>query len=211
MVLWVLVPAIYAAVARLESWRRLLLLAAVAALGFALVFTPWWIRNARVLGIFVPIRTDFVKGADGQLESIATDAPPAMPPSQKLKLSLLVATTPWTAVDDVLWENNFHYDTMRVDFGYFPTSLHAALVPVMRVVRYYQYFLLLAAAAALLFVRRSPRLLLAFAMALLPVVVHANTQVNPRYAFLGTPALIVLAGAGAYGVWHLAARRLSRT
>jgi hypothetical protein len=208
MVLWVLVPLGYAIVARLESPKRLVLLALVAAAGFALVFAPWWVRNARVLGVFVPVRTDTIRTASGQYDSIATEPPAAMSTGQKMERALLVATVPWSAIDDVLWENSFHYDTMRVDFGRFPAAIHDRYAPLMKLLRYYQFFLLAAAIAALFFVRRSPRLLIAATVPIYAIGVHANTLVNPRYAYLGMPALIVLAGAGAYGVYHLAARRL---
>jgi hypothetical protein len=208
MVLWVLVPLGYAIVARLESPKRLALLALVAAAGFALVFAPWWVRNARVLGMFVPVRTDTVRTASGQYDSIGTEPPAAMSSSQKMERALLVATVPWSAIDDVLWENSFHYDTMRVDFGRFPAAIHDRYAPLLKLLRYYQFFLLAAAIAALFFVRRSPRLLIAATVPIYAIGVHANTLVNPRYAYLGMPALIVLAGAGAYGVYHVAARRL---
>jgi 4-amino-4-deoxy-L-arabinose transferase-like glycosyltransferase len=207
MVLWALVPLVYVVVTRLESPKRLAMLAGVAVLGFVLVFAPWWVRNVRALDTFVPIRSDLVRGAGGQLESIGTDPPPALSGAERLRRAFLVMTTPWSAPDDAAWENAFHYDKARVDFGRFPTTVHSGLVPWIRLMRYYQFFLLAAAAAALLFVRRSPRLLLAATVPLYAVGIHAAVQVTPRYAFLGMPALIVLAGAGAYGLWHRFARR----
>jgi len=106
----------------------------------------------------------------------------------------------------VLWENNFHYDETRVDFGVFPIELHNRFKPAMAAMQYYQMVLLLFGAVALLFVRRSPRLLIVASMPIYTIAVHYSTQLNPRYAYLGMPALIVLAAAGAYGAWHYVKR-----
>jgi hypothetical protein len=192
---------------RLEPWKNLLKLALAAGLGFVLVFAPWWARNEVVLGLFVPLRTDLIRSPTGELASIGTEAPPSVDPRERPKMALLLSTTPWSAPDDVLWENAFHYDRTRVDFGRFPTKVHDGLAPFIRTMRYYQYFLLVAALATVLFVRRSPRLLIVASAPIYALAVHYNTQINPRYAFLGMPALIVLAGAGAYGLWHRFARR----
>lgn len=207
---WVLIPLLYVFVMRVESWRRLSILAGVAVLGFALVFTPWWVRNAIVLGKFVPLKTDTVRTAEGQFKSIATDAPPALTPAQRRSAAIGVALTPWNAVDDALWENAFHYDEMRIDFGYFPIELHEAFRPATLIMNRYQVLLLALAAIALLWTRRSPRLLIIASMPAYHIAVHYSTQLNPRYAYLGAPALVLLAGVGAVGLWMTASRLLRR-
>jgi len=209
MAAWVLVPLVYAWVARLESWRGLAMATAMCALGFALVFGPWWIRNAQVIGTFVPLRTDVVKSADGDYVSIGTEAPPTLSAAEKRQALVSVLAAPWSAVDDVLWENNFHYDETRIDFGAFPIETHEGLAPYKQFMYFYQVAIWILAALSLLFVRRSPRVLILLSVPIYTLAVHYNTQLLPRYVYTAWPALLVLAAAGGYGSYSLVKRKLS--
>ena len=206
MIAWALVPLIYAVVLRVESWKRLLMLVAVAALGFLLVFAPWWVRNYQAIGVFVPIRTGFVKTEGGALAPVSTEtvAPPTN--GQQGRIALGVAGTAWTAPDDVLWENNFRYTPVRVEFGDYPLSTHDTLVPLMRAMGYYQIVLWILAAFSLLLVRRAPRILVVLSVPVYAYASHYATQLSPRYVYLGMPALIVAAASGAYLIWHYVSR-----
>ena len=159
-VLWVLVPFAYLVLARLESWRRVLLLGGMALLGFCLVFAPWWVRNARLTGIFIPLRSSAVRSASGVLESLGGESPRSLTPAEKVQAAVKVSTTPWSAVYDVLWEDAFDYDQTRVDFGSYPVSFGPEIESLLYLMRDYHTVLLALAFLGLLFVRRSPRLLI---------------------------------------------------
>lgn len=206
--LWVVVPLIYAVVSRVQSPGRLATLAAAAFLGFVLVMTPWWVRNYTLLDTFVALRSDVVQTASGP-QNIGSEAPPVLDRNQKNRVLFAVATAPWCAPDDVLWENAFHYDVERVDLKVFPIQLHERLVPLITIMHWYQLALAALALSALLLIRRSPRILIVASMPIYHLLVHYETQLNPRYAFLGTPALIVLAGVGLYAGQHYATKAFS--
>lgn len=52
-----LIPAVIL-IRRRKSWRSLIMQVAAAVLAFVLVFTPWWVRNAKMYGKFVMFTTN---------------------------------------------------------------------------------------------------------------------------------------------------------
>ena len=212
MIAWFAIPLIYLALRRFSEWRQVLPLLAVAVLGFLLILAPWWVRNEHVSGKFVPIRTDEIRASTGGgYQSIGTEgaAPPA---SNQEKLGQVQAglTTPWSAPDDVLWDNNFNRAEQRVDVSLFPVETHSRLAPWLDVMFYYQVALLAFAVVALFFSAVVPRLLVVASMPVYVVLVHVNVQVISRYTFLAMPAVIVLAAAGLFGLARLASRTFRR-
>lgn len=218
MIAWFAIPLLYLAIYRFREWRRVASLIAVAALGFVLVLSPWWIRNAYVIGRFVPIRTDEIRSANGAYQDIGADSGVAPPANLHEKLAQVSAgmTEPWTAPDDVTWEDHFRSGA-QTGINVVPYSdamndaTHDRLIPWMNVMYIYQLGLLALAAVSLFLCFAVPRLVIVASAPVYLIFVHVNTQIIDRYMFPGMPALIVLAAAGAFGLWRVAARMLKRS
>jgi len=115
---------------------------------------------------------------------------------------------PLIAPLDIFWEENYHYDVARVDWGEpFPKQPSSGLLGARSLLLFYQWFLLVAAVTSALFMRRSSRLVLVATFPLYVVGVHLLTLFIDRYFFPAMPSLIVLAAAGVYGLRHSARRR----
>ncbi|MHB1322831.1 MAG: ArnT family glycosyltransferase [Coriobacteriia bacterium] len=210
LIAWVVAPLVYAIIRRLESPRRLAMLAAVGALGFALVFAPWWARNALLLERFVPIRSDVVL-VDGEYSSASTEAPARVSTGEQLRFVGRALTTPWMPQLDVLWENRFHYDEERVDFAEYPERLLESFLGWRQAWTYYQsLFVIAGLAGAVLLAKRSPRLLLVVSLPVYVVAIHFSTQINDRYLFPAMPALLLLGSASLWTVWGSLSSRLRR-
>ena len=211
MIAWFAIPLAYLAISRFKQWRQVGVLIAYAALGFVLVMAPWWIRNEHVIGVFVPIRTDAVRTASGAYESIGSDSGATPPATLREKFDQVSAAAlgPWCAPDDVTWEGHFR-NGGQTGINIVPytdaanTATHNRLVPWQNVSYIYQACLLALAAVGLLFSVGVPRLIIVASGPVYVVLVHVNIQMINRYMFLGMPALIVLAAAGAFGVWKFA-------
>ncbi len=213
MSMWVLIPAAYALVRRLESPKRALMLVAVAAAGVVLVFAPWWVRNASVIGTFVPLRTELVRD-NGQLVPAAPGYEEPFDAASGLQQRVSVAWTsvwePWIAPLDILFENATHYDEQRIAFSDFEASvLGQPFLVSMQLAKFYQHFIVLAYFAAVFFVRRSPRLVIPLLTPIYVMGVHFSSRLNERYMFLAMPAMIVCAAAGAIGVYLFVSSRLA--
>ena len=159
------IPLAYLAISRFKQWRQVGVLIAYAALGFVLVMAPWWIRNARVIGVFVPVRTDAVRTASGAYESIGSDSGATPPATLREKFDQVSAAAlgPWCAPDDVTWEGHFR-NGGQTGINIVPytdaanTATHNRLVPWQNVSYIYQACLLALAAVGLLFSVGVPRL-----------------------------------------------------
>ncbi len=199
LVAWMAVPLAYMLVRRLETPRRALLLCAVAALGFVLVFVPWWVRNANVVQAFVPLRTDTVL-IDGVAQSEGWAAPAGQRTlAEKSTAAVRSLGMPWVPPFDVLWENHFHFDESRVDFGEYPESLLDRFLTWRSIWTWYQSALaMLGVIGVALLVRRSPRLLIVASVPAYAIAVHWGTQISDRYTFLAMPAVLILGSVTAY-------------
>ena len=72
LVLWAIAPFIYLAIRRFEPWPRLLRSAAIAAVAFVLVMSPWWVRNVVTLDRFVAL-LDRCRESDAAVDWRARD------------------------------------------------------------------------------------------------------------------------------------------
>lgn len=200
LIAWMVVPLVYLAIRRLHDLKRFALLSAAVAIGFSAVWAPWWIRNAVLLEQFVPIRTDVVLVND-EYVSEGHAAPEAVTAEIQLDRAWRALRVPWQPAYDVLWENHYHYDGLRVDFAPFPETLQPSLIANYRIWTAYQTTLLVLALIGLaLFTRRSTRLLIAASVPLYVILIHFETQISDRYQFLAMPAMILLAAVAAYGL-----------
>ena len=129
----------------------------------------------------------------------------------RARVAGIAASKPWIAPLDVMWEENFHPDVARVDFGMpFPKQPTAALESSWSLAHYYQWFLLATAVASVAFFRRSPRLILVATLPLYVIAVHYLNLFLDRYFFPAMPSVIVLAAAAAYGLWQSGRSRSRR-
>jgi len=225
---WAVLPLLYIAVRRLESPKRVVYLGAVAALGFALVWAPWWVRNYRVMGTFVPIRTDAVApGAEPVTPSnpyrpgqdVVSPAIPQYPEALKqiawaqvvpavttAEQTLQAVRAPWIPQAAAIYEDVFHPDEQRVGFTPSAPENPEAFAFLDGYARWYHWLVLAGAFIGLFFIPRSPRLILLAAVPLYIIGAHYGVQVNIRYLYPMMPAVVLLAAAGFYGAGNIVTR-----
>ena len=85
-VLWAIVPMVWLVVRRRASFAKLATWSVLAALGFVLVMTPWWVRNVRVLDRFIPLSS-----SQGEARLAAAGGYPLTAEEQQLKDSTIAA------------------------------------------------------------------------------------------------------------------------
>ena len=203
LALWSLVPLIYLIVRRLESPVRLFRIIIVTAIGFCLVFAPWWTRNAIVFGTFVPIKTDSL----GKLEPQRTALTPAPASSSAvdpywektdLREDLLRTAQPWVPFFETLWEVQNDTDELRIEYP------DASVAPVTwgdtaaYAMLWFHRFILACAASSLLFLKRFPRLAM---LVMAPVAVYLPywDHLTTRHLHPTMVAAVIMAAVGIYG------------
>jgi len=228
LALWPFVPITYMLVRRLEPFRRVVLLLACGALGFALVFAPWWVRSAAIAGRFVPIRTnvDIAKPVDfpgGPVRLTSTPPIPdypvvlrpwtieqATPARTHAGETAISVANPWVPQLADVWEDVYEPGIERIGFAQPSTYNPYALATLVALMTIYQRVLVGAAIIGMALVVRSRRLLLAATVPLYVIAIHYNIQLTIRYFYPAMPAVVLLASCAAFVGATLLGRQFSR-
>lgn len=189
-----------------------MLLGAAGAIGFVLVMSPWWIRNAVSLGMWVPVKTDTIPGAEGRTSTIAGLNAESLPfaegawvPTSPLQ-DVRMATRPWIPYGDVLFEDTYHYDKLRIDLPQRDGPGSLASITALFATGYH-VLIVAALFLSLFFARRSPRVLLLLAVPVAVIAIH-GAHLNARYLYPAMPAVILAASVAAYGAYRRASGRV---
>jgi hypothetical protein len=223
---FVLVPFAYLAVRRVVAPLDFAKYLGIAALGFCIVFAPWWIRNERAVGSICLIRSDTTAST--------TYYPPAYPNAGPQGLGTIpqypaavanaawvqavtdpspfgqlsdALTRPWVPQLADVWEDVYSPSTARIGFAEPPTYSPMTLVALQTLMGYYETLLVALSVLSVFFARRFRRIGMVLCAPPLLIAVHYyGRQFSPRYLYPAMPAFVLLAACGGLGAWMLAER-----